>query len=134
MVLPKERVKKYKDKIRHLSRRQQGKSLIEVIRKLNEVIRGFSNYFRVGNVRVKFKGMDKWIRMRERSYIRGKRSMESNWRIPNKVLDQAVLVSMVNLLTDRSSFASEIEKGKALTRKWGTDGVKAVCGKSARTV
>ena len=102
MVLPKERVKKYKDKIRHLSRRQQGKSLIEVIRKLNEVIRGFSNYFRVGNVRVKFKGLDKWIRMRVRSYIRGKRSMESNWRIPNKGLDQAGLVSMVDLLTDRS--------------------------------
>ena len=44
MVLPEDRVRKYQDRIRHLSRRQQGKSLEEMIRKFNEVIRGFSNY------------------------------------------------------------------------------------------
>lgn len=102
MVLPEDRIKKYKDKIRNLSRRQQGKSLIEMIRKLNEVIRGFSNYFKVGNVKKKFKRLDEWIRMRVRAYMRNKRSMESNWRIPNKVLAQAGLVSMVDLLTYRS--------------------------------
>ncbi|WP_369412832.1 group II intron maturase-specific domain-containing protein [Oceanobacillus alkalisoli] len=70
--------------MRHLSRRQQGKSLEEMIRKLNEVIRGFSNYFRIGNVRRKFRRLDEWIRMRVRAYIRKRRSTESNWRIPNK--------------------------------------------------
>jgi len=102
MVLPEERVRKYKDRIRHLSRRQQGKNLEEMVQKLNEVIRGFSNYFRIGNVRSKFRRLDEWIRMRVRAYIRRKRSMESNWRIPNKVLAQAGLVSMVDLLTNRS--------------------------------
>lgn len=102
MVLPEERAQKFKDKIRHLSRRQQGKSLEEMIYKLNEVIRGFANYFRIGNVKKKFERHDEWIRMRVRAYMRKKRSMESNWRIPNKVLTQAGLVSMVNLLTSRS--------------------------------
>jgi len=102
MVLPEDRVRKYKDRIRHLSRRQQGKNLEETIRKINEVIRGFSNYFRIGNVKNKFRRLDEWIRMRVRSYIRKRRSRESNWRIPNKVLAQAGLVSMVDLLTNRS--------------------------------
>lgn len=102
MVLPEDRIRKYKDKIRNLSRRQQGKSLIEIIRKLSEVIRGFSNYFMAGNVKKKFKRLDEWIRMRVRAYMRKKRSMESNWQIPNKVLAQAGLVSMVDLLTYRS--------------------------------
>src|SRR5690625_5965350 len=39
MVLPEDRVRKYKDRIRHLSRRQQGKNLEETIRELNEVDR-----------------------------------------------------------------------------------------------
>ncbi|UJL47798.1 group II intron reverse transcriptase/maturase [Virgibacillus sp. NKC19-16] len=102
MVLPEERVRKYKDKIRILSRRQQGKSLEEMIRKLNEVIRGFANYFKIGNVKKKFTRLDEWIRMRVRSYMRKKRSMESNWRIPNKALTQAGLLSLVDLFTNRS--------------------------------
>lgn len=102
MILPEERTKKFKDKIRQLSRRQQGRSLVEMIRKLNEVIRGFGHYFQVGNVKSKFQRLDEWIRMRVRAYMRKKRSMESNWRIPNKVLAQAGLVSMVDLLTKRS--------------------------------
>src|SRR5690625_5878996 len=81
MVLQEDRVRKYKDRIRHLARRQQGKNLEETIRELNEVIRGFSNYFRLGNVKNKFRRLDEWIRMRVRAYIRKRRSMESNWRI-----------------------------------------------------
>src|SRR5699024_9947588 len=110
MVLPEERVRKFRDKVRHLSRRQQGTSLEEMISKLNEAIRGFANYFRIGNVKKKFKRLDEWIRMRVRAYMKKKRSMESNWRIPNKVLVQAGLVSMVGLLTNRSYYLREIGK------------------------
>lgn len=86
MVLPDDRMGQFKDRVRHLTRRQQGKNVVEMIRKLNEVVRGFSNYFRVGNVKSKFKRLDEWIRMRVRAFIRKKKSTESNWRIPNKVL------------------------------------------------
>lgn len=70
MVLPEDRIRKYKDEIRNLSNRQQGESLIEMIRKLIEVIRGFSNYFKVRNVKRKFKRLDEWIQMRVRTYMR----------------------------------------------------------------
>jgi len=60
-------------RLRILSRRQQGKSFEEILTKLNEVIRGFANYFRIGNVKSKFAQLDEWIRMRVRSYIRKKR-------------------------------------------------------------
>src|SRR5690625_3817875 len=102
MVLPEDRVRKYQDRIKYLSRRQQGKNLEEVIRRLNKDIRGFSNYFKVGNVKSKFRRLDEWIRMRGRAFIRKRCSTESNWRIPNKVLAQAGLVSMVDLLSNRS--------------------------------
>src|SRR5690625_4610125 len=101
-VLQEERVKWLQDKIRHLTRRQQGKSTKEMIRKLNEVIRDYDNYFKIGNDITKYTRLDEWIRMRVRAYIRQKRSTESNWRIPNKILAQAGLVSMVDLLTNRS--------------------------------
>src|SRR5699024_8587720 len=90
-------------------RQLMGTFLAEMIHKLNEVTSGFANYFRIGNVKKKFERLDEWIRMRVRAYVREKCSMESNWRIPNKVLAQAGLVSMVSLLTARSQFASEIK-------------------------
>src|SRR5699024_12101232 len=110
MVQPEERVRKFRDKVRHLSRRQQGTSLEEMISKLNEAIRGFANYFRIGNVKKKFKRLDEWIRMRVRAYMKKKRSMESNWRIPNKVLAQDGLVYMVGLLINRSYYVNEVRK------------------------
>lgn len=101
-VLPKERAAKFKDRIRTLSRRQQGKSLTHVIQKLNEVIRGFGNYFGFGNTKGKFERLDQWIRMRVRAYIRKKKSTISNRLIPNKQLEKAGLVSLVSLLTKSS--------------------------------
>src|SRR5699024_8983279 len=107
--------------------------LEEMISKLNEAIRGFANYFRIGNVKKKFKRLDECIRMMVRAYMKKKRSMKYNWRLPNKVVAQAGLVSMLGLLTNSSYYVSEIWK-HTHSRKWGTDEVKAVCGKTARTV
>lgn len=53
MVLPKIKVKKYKDKVRNITRRQQGNNLHEMITKLNELVRGFGNYYGIGNVKSK---------------------------------------------------------------------------------
>ncbi|WP_372508809.1 group II intron maturase-specific domain-containing protein [Pseudalkalibacillus decolorationis] len=90
---------KYKEKVRKLTRRQQGKSLEEVIVRLNKSIRGFANYFKIGDVKTVFDRLDKWIRMRLRAFIRRRRSTLSNQLIPNKRLEQAGLVSLVELLT-----------------------------------
>jgi RNA-directed DNA polymerase len=73
-----------------------------MIMKLNEVVRGVGNYYKVGNVKQTFKRLDQWIRMRVRAFMRKKKSTVSNRLIPNKVLESAGLVSLEHLLTTRS--------------------------------
>lgn len=99
VVLPDEKVKKYKDKIRKITRRQQGNNLDGMIKKLNEVVRGFGNYFGIGNVKKKFQRLDEWTRMRVRAFMRKKKSTVSNSLIPNKVLESAGMVFLTSLLT-----------------------------------
>jgi RNA-directed DNA polymerase len=73
-----------------------------MIKKLNEVVRGFGNYYRAGDVTKKFKRLDEWIRMRVRAFMRKKKSTVSNSMIPNKVLEQEGMVFLTSLLTTRS--------------------------------
>ena len=101
LILPETKVKRYKDKIRKVTRRQQGKNLSEMIQKLNEVVRGFGNYFGIGNVKKKFQRLDEWTRMRVRAIMRKKKSTVSNSLIPNKVLESAGMVFLTSLLTTR---------------------------------
>lgn len=98
LILPEVKVKKYKDKVREITRRQQGNNLSEMIKKLNEVVRGFGNYFGIGNVKKKFQRLDEWMRMRVRAFMRKKRSTVSNSLIPIKVLEKAGMVFLTNLL------------------------------------
>ncbi|WNS42116.1 group II intron reverse transcriptase/maturase [Paenibacillus sp. MMS20-IR301] len=102
VTLPDAKVKKYKDKIRNATRRQQGNNLNEMLKTLNEIIRGFGNYFGIGNVKKKFQRLDEWTRMRVRAFMRQKKSTVSNRLIPNKVLDSAGMVFLTSLLTTRS--------------------------------
>ncbi|MFD1903003.1 group II intron maturase-specific domain-containing protein [Paenibacillus rhizoplanae] len=102
VTLPDAKVKKYKDKIRNATRRQQGNNLESMLGKLNEIIRGFGNYFGIGNVKKKFERLDQWMRMRVRAFIRQKKSTVSNRLIPNKVLESAGMVFLTSLLTTRS--------------------------------
>lgn len=99
MVLPEAKAKKYKDKVRRITRRHQGKNLEEMIGKLNEVVRGFGNYYGIGNVKGKFQRLDEWTRMRVRAFIRKKKSTVSNSLIPNRVLEDKGMVFLITLLT-----------------------------------
>lgn len=100
--LPEAKMKKYKDKIRNATRRQQGNNLEGMLKKLNEIIRGFGNYFGIGDVKKKFERLDKWTRMRVRAFRRKKKSTVSNRLIPNKELEIAGMVFLTSLLTTRS--------------------------------
>ncbi len=102
LILPDVKVKKYKDKVRHVTRRQQGNNLGEMFKNLNEVARGFGNYFGIGNVKSKFQRLDEWTRMRVRAFMRKKKSTVSNSLITNKVLESAGMVFLTNLLTTGS--------------------------------
>ncbi|WP_342422724.1 group II intron reverse transcriptase/maturase [Paenibacillus sp. FSL E2-0178] len=102
VTLPDAKVKKYKDKVRNATRRQQGNNLDGMLKKLNEIVRGFGNYFGIGNVKRKFERLDQWMRMRVRAFMRHKKSTVSNRLIPNKALESAGMVFLTSLLTTRS--------------------------------
>ncbi len=70
---------KLKDTIRNVTRRSQGVNLKAVIDKLNPVIRGHVNYFRLGNVRIVYRSLDCWVRMRLRCF-----KFSRKWRTDNK--------------------------------------------------
>jgi len=57
----------FKMKLKQLTRRNGGKPLASVIKELNPIIRGFSQYFRIANANRVFKGLTGWIRRRLRS-------------------------------------------------------------------
>lgn len=92
-------VEGFKAKVRHLTRRQQGRNLDGVIEALNPVIRGWGNYFRRTNWRSDAGGMDAWIRRRLRSFIRKKAGVAlQSYRYPNAFFQKKGLVSLTSLV------------------------------------
>lgn len=92
-------VEGFKAKVRHLTRRQQGRNLDGVIEALNPVIRGWGNYFRRTNWRSDARGMDGWIRRRLRSFIRKKAGVAlQSYRYPNAFFQKKGLVSLTSLV------------------------------------
>ncbi len=45
------RIKRFKDKVRRITRRNSGRKLEDIIRELNPVLRGWMNYYRVANIK-----------------------------------------------------------------------------------
>ena len=60
---------KLKDKVREHTPRTSGRSLPEIIQKLNRTLHGWFQYFKHSH-RTTFPGLDSWIRMRLRSILR----------------------------------------------------------------
>ncbi|MFQ5758943.1 MAG: group II intron reverse transcriptase/maturase [Candidatus Bathyarchaeia archaeon] len=97
--VPKETaVKKFKDAVRVRTRRQQPRSLREVIEKLNPVILGWGHYYKIGNVNWLYQGLDSWTRMRLRAFKEKRKSYVSNSRIANSDLKDLGLKSLSTLL------------------------------------
>lgn len=86
---------RFKDKIRQLTRRQQGRNVDAVIKDLNPVLRGFARYFGPAEVRKAFELMDSWVRMRVRSFRTRRRCHNDNWRLPDKKLNKWGLLSLL---------------------------------------
>jgi RNA-directed DNA polymerase len=91
---------KFKDAIRHKTRRTQGQSIGEVIASLNPTLRGWFEYFKHSHATV-FRGVDGWVRMRLRSILRryqGKRGRgrgSDHQRWPNAYFDKLGYYSLV---------------------------------------
>lgn len=60
------RIKRFKDKIRRITRRNSGRKLESIIRELNPVLRGWMNYYRVANIKGLTRDLMAWLRRRLR--------------------------------------------------------------------
>ena len=68
----------FKDRVREMTRRNNGQSMARIIRDLSEYLRGWVNYFRIQEFRRVFKDLDGFIRSRLRSMQLKK------WKKPKK--------------------------------------------------
>ena len=60
-------------------RKRLSNSLSEVIKYLNRVIRGWRNYFRIGNCTLKFQQLDRYVRYRLEQWVRSKQGPRGHW-------------------------------------------------------
>ncbi|QAT40474.1 group II intron reverse transcriptase/maturase [Clostridium sp. JN-9] len=60
------RIRRFKDKIRMLTPRNTGLNVETMVQRLNPVLRGWSNYFRIANCQTTFKNISSWVRRRLR--------------------------------------------------------------------
>ena len=66
-AIQEKRIKSFKEKVKALTKRTQGMNLEMVIKRLNPVLRGFANYFRIANCKGLFQKIMQWIRRRLRA-------------------------------------------------------------------
>ncbi len=69
LIVTKKKWKAFKSKLKEISRKTSPMSLEERIRKLNEVTRGWINYFKYANINQKLVEIDGWLRNRLRYCI-----------------------------------------------------------------
>lgn len=75
-------LKKFEAKIREITRRNQTTNMPTLMKKLNPYIRGWANYYGLGNVKTLFETMDSWIRRRVRMVqMRSWRNYRRIWSI-----------------------------------------------------
>ena len=114
----------FKEKIRKMTRRNNGLSTRQLIELINPVLRGWGNYYRKANVRKLFNQFDRWVLRRIWSHRR-KRWRNCGWReLPGtRLYGEMGLVNLVSLI---GGIREPGQAPKAV--------VKAGCGKSARPV
>jgi group II intron reverse transcriptase/maturase len=94
----KEAIRKYKDTVRGVTRRNRPVNLETVIQRLNPIVIGWGNYYKLANVNWLYKGLDGWTRMRLRAFKEKHKSYNSNLRITNVSLRSLGLKSLSTLL------------------------------------
>ena len=87
-------LERLKDKVRLLTRRQQGRNVDAILQDLNPVLRGFARYFGVAEVGGLFTRLDAWVRMRIRAFKTKRRRRTDNRRIRNRRLAKWGLLSL----------------------------------------
>jgi group II intron reverse transcriptase/maturase len=89
-------IEQFKDRIRTLTKRQQGRNVDAVIEDLSPVVRGWGRYFGCAEVVTLFRRLDGWIRMRMRSFRFKRRCRKDNHRLRNRRLGKWGLLSLLD--------------------------------------
>lgn len=87
-------LERFKDRVRTVTQRQQGRNVEAVLEELNPVIRGWVNYVGVAEVTILCRCLDSWIRMRIRAFKTKRRNTNDNWRIPSRRMRKWGLLSL----------------------------------------
>ena len=87
-------INRFKERVRSITRRQQGRNVDAVIAELNAVLRGWARYFGVAEVTETMARLDQWVRMRIRAFRLKRKCHHDNWRLPNRRLQKWGLLSL----------------------------------------
>ena len=98
-------IDRFKDKVRVLTRRQQGTNIETVIERLTPLIRGWARYYGVAHCAHDFRALDRWIRMRLRGFKFKRRNHNDNWRLPNERLGRWGFLSLLDCRPTVGRFA-----------------------------
>lgn len=100
--IPRERaVKAFKDRVRHLTRRHQPKSMSQIISELNPVVRGWGNYFLKGNCQRIFDQLDFWLRNRVTAFKLKRQGGHGHRKYPYSKLKAMGMLFLKDLLYAR---------------------------------
>mgnify|MGYP002350609747 FL=1 len=132
--IEKSRLKRFKEKVRKLTRRNQSRPVKEIVKQLNPLLRGFASYFRIVDFQSILRGLLSWIRRRLRAIIlhqwkttkklnrvlrrtgwkekvnmrmnkwRSSHSKAANYAIPNRFFEEMNLVDMTKYHHPLSKF------------------------------
>ena len=73
-------MKAVRSKVRQITiRKRLSNPLEEVVKYLNRVIRGWRNYFRIGNSTKKFQDLDRFVQQRLRQWMRSRQGARGHW-------------------------------------------------------
>jgi RNA-directed DNA polymerase len=75
----KKSVQKIRDKLRIEWFQLLGANVNTIIKKLNPIIRGIANYYRIGVSKVSFKKLDHWMYQREKRYVKHTHPKKKQW-------------------------------------------------------
>jgi len=110
------KLKAFKENVRKMTPRNHGMNVEEMIRRLNPILRGWANYFRVANCRGVFSKLMGWIRRR----LRMKKMKEwKRWQALHKALRRKGYkgkFEKISMTTWRNSASPLISM--ALPNKW----------------
>ena len=80
-------VKRFKDKIRLITKRNRGRSLEQIISELRTYMRGWMNYYGISEYKYLFAKLDAWIRRKVRTYL------FKQWKKPKKRYKELVKIA-----------------------------------------